>query len=306
MKKLNKTGGVQFILGVIIGAVFFGGAAAYAAAGVIAQPMAVAAVIDGRTASLKGYVIEGSHYFQLRDTSAALKASGKDFSAVWDDANSRVVIDTTRGYDGGEQAPQAVQPIAIPTPAPLTGGYGFAFSPLKTGDIVNVSPVATSKGSVGGDYKILRGPEDRPWKTADGTLWPNVPLPAWQSEWDSYPRLTFPGQPPVRFTGETYGFPYDTLMVFNPYEVERMARTIYKYARQNPLLWKNHDPSTNIPNFTISVEITDDMGPHTFYPWRDWEIEKFVKSTGGGTVIRIYAYDSYNNGKFLDTEYFMK
>ncbi|MDR1320301.1 MAG: hypothetical protein LBK56_02595 [Gracilibacteraceae bacterium] len=294
---MKRKGQITFVAGFLAGAIIFGGAAAYAA-GVIAQPETVSAVIDGRTATLKGYVIEGHHYFRLSETSLALKASGKDFSAVWDDASNRVVIDTTRGYEG-EQLPQTA-------PAPLTGGYGYAFSPLKTGDIVSVSPVATSKGSVGGDYKILRGPEDKPWKTADGTLWPNAALPAWQSEWDSYPRLTFPNQPPVRFTGETYGFPYDTLMVFNPYEVERMARTIYKYARQNPLLWKNHDPSTNIPNFTISVEITNDMGPHTFYPWRDWEIEKFVKSTGGGTVIRIYAYDSYNNGKFLDTEYFMK
>jgi hypothetical protein len=187
-----------------------------------------------------------------------------------------------------------------------TGGYGYTFNPLKTGDTVKTAPTENSRGSVGGEYKIVQGTEDKPWKTADGTVWPNVPLPAWQSEWDAYPRVIFPDQPPVRFTGDVRGTPYDTLMVFNPYEVERMVRTIYRYAKQNPLLWKDHDPGANIPNFSISIEIADDMGPHTFYPWRDWEIEQFVKSTGGGTVIRIYAYDSYNNGLFNDTEYFMK
>jgi hypothetical protein len=188
----------------------------------------------------------------------------------------------------------------------VTGGYGHTFSPLKTGGIVTTTPVETSKGSVGGDYRILQGCEDRPWKTSDGTIWPNVPLPDWQSEWDAYPRAAFPNQPPVRFTGDVRGVPYDTLMVFNPYEAERMARTIYKYAKQNPSLWKDHDPSTNIPNFSISVEIADDMGTHTFYPWRDFEVEKLVISTGGGKKFRIYAYDSYNNGLFNDTEYFLK
>jgi hypothetical protein len=48
------------------------------------------------------------------------------------------------------------------------------------------------------------------------------------------------------------------------------------------------------------------MAYNTFYPWRDFEIEKFVKSTGGGTEFRIYAYDNYNLGRFVDTEYFMK
>jgi hypothetical protein len=228
-----------------------------------------------------------------------------------------VLIDTSRGYDTNEQLPSTPTvtstqtPTAQPTPSPVSGGYGYTFNPLKSGDVVKTVPVVSSRGSVGGDYAITQGAEDKPWETADGTIWPNVALPAWQTEWDSYLRVSFPSQPPVHFNGDVFlqgqkVGTEDVLLMFNPYEVERMIRTIYVYAKQNPLLWKDHDPSTNIPNFTIKVEITDDMGPHTFYPWRDWEIEQFVRSTGGGTIIRIYAYDSYNNGKFLDTEYFMK
>jgi hypothetical protein len=302
---MKKIGGFQFAIGVIVGATVFGGAAAYAA-GIMAQPKTAAIIIDGKTVDLKGYIIEGSHYFQLRDLDEKLMPGGKDFSVVWDGQGNRVIIDTSRGYDPNEQ--YVPQPATIPpaTQTPTAGGYGTIYSPLKTGDVVRTAPVESSRGSVGGDYAIAQGAEDKTWKTADGTVWPNVPLPAWQSEWNGYPRVSFPEQPPVRFTGDVRGMPYDTLMVFNAYEVERMIRTIYKYAKDNPLLWKDHDPSTNIPIFTVKIEITDDMGPHTFYPWRDWEIEKLVRSTGGGTEIRIYAYDSYNNGQFNDTEYFMR
>jgi hypothetical protein len=85
-----------------------------------------------------------------------------------------------------------------------------------------------------------------------------------------------------------------------------MVRTRYIYAKQNPSLWENRDPSSNIPNFSIQVTFESDMSYNTFYPWRDWEIEKYVKSTGGDTVFRIYVYDSYNNSVFNDTEYFLK
>jgi hypothetical protein len=295
---MKRKGHITFIAGFLAGAVLFGGATAFAASGIMANLTTGKVFVNGKEIKAEAYNIHNNNFFMLRDIAAAV-----DFSVVWDGANDRVLIDTSRGYDWSEQPPQTAAP---PTPTPATGGYGYTFSPLKTGDVVKTAPVETSKGSVGGDYKILQGMEDKPWKTSDGTVWPNVPLPAWQSEWDAYPGVTFPDQPPVRFTGDVRGVPYDTLMVFNSYEVERMVRTIYKYARQNPSLWKDHDPSANIPNFTISIEIADDMGYNTFYPWRDWEVEKQVTSTGGGTVFRIYAYDSYNNGKFSDTEYFMK
>jgi hypothetical protein len=302
MKRVS--GKIQFVAGVIAGGIIFGGSVAYAA-GIVAHPKTAAVVIDGQVADLKGYIIEGNHYFQLRDLDGELKPSGKDFGIVWDSAGNRVIIDTDRGYDANEQYQSPAQP-ATPSPTPASGGYGTVYSPLHRGDVVKTAPVESSNGSVGGDYTILKGMEDKAWKTSDGTVWPNVPLPAWQPEWDVYPRVIFPEQPPVHFTGNVRGAAYDDLMVFNPYEVERMARTIYKYAKNNSRLWKNYDPASNIPIFTISVEIADDMGYNTFYPWRDWEVEKLVNSTYPEKVFRVYAYDSYNNGEFVDTEYFIK
>ena len=103
---MKRASGIQFILGVIVGAAIFGGVTAYAA-GIIAQPKTAEVVIDGNPYDLKGYVIEGSHYFQLRDLDAALKPGGKDFSVVWDGFNNRIIIDTSRGYDPDEVMPSS-------------------------------------------------------------------------------------------------------------------------------------------------------------------------------------------------------
>jgi hypothetical protein len=101
MKTVN---GFQFVLGVIVGAVIFGGSVAYAA-GVVAQPKTADVVIDGIAVELRGYIIEGSHYFQLRDLDEKLVPGGKDFSIVWDGQNNRIFIDTSRGYDPDEKLP---------------------------------------------------------------------------------------------------------------------------------------------------------------------------------------------------------
>jgi hypothetical protein len=293
---MKKTGRFRFVAGFVCGAVIFGGTAAFAA-GIAANPAGYEVYINGQRVD-GVYNIGGSTVLEGREF-----AERGGFAVTWD--GSRALFDTRLPYGAVVPSPDA-SPGSAETPKPSAGGYGYAFNPLKTGAVVKTAPVESSKGSVGGDYKITQGCEDKPWKTSDGTVWPNVALPAWQSEWNGYPRLSFPDQPPIRFTGGVNGAPYDTLMVFNPYEVERMVRTIYKYAKNNPYLWKNDDPSANIPNFTVKIEIADDMGYNTFYPWRDWEVEKLVKSTYPEKVFRIYAYDTYNNGKFLDTEYFIK
>ena len=98
-----------------------------------------------RSVDLKGYLIEGSHYFQLRDLSASLKVGNKDFSIVWDAPGNRVVIDTSRGYDPNEQ----YKPQTTETPAPntsaikdriilkdRTNGNGTAFDIETIGDAI--------------------------------------------------------------------------------------------------------------------------------------------------------------------------
>ena len=114
---MKRAGVFQFVLGIVVGAVFFGGTAAIAA-GIMAQPKTAAIVIDGQTVDLKGYLVEGNHYFQLRDLSDKLAAGDKDFSIVWDGQGNRVLIDTGRGYDPNEQyTPESTTPPEQEMPA---------------------------------------------------------------------------------------------------------------------------------------------------------------------------------------------
>ena len=110
MKKTSN-----FVLGFVVGAFLFGGTVAYAA-GILAQPKTAVVVIDGRVVDLKGYLIEGAHYFQLRDLAVALAPGGKDFSIIWDGAANTIRIDTRRGYDPNEI--MVIAPVSTPTPVP--------------------------------------------------------------------------------------------------------------------------------------------------------------------------------------------
>ena len=95
---MKKTGSIKFIVGFIAGAAIFSGAAAVAS-GITAHPKTADVVVNGERVNIEGYIIGGTHYFQLRGVSEALTVGGKDFSVVWDGAGNRVLIDTRRGYD---------------------------------------------------------------------------------------------------------------------------------------------------------------------------------------------------------------
>ena len=109
-RKIKTPARFNFLLGFVIGALLFGGTAAVAV-GIVAQPKTAIVVIDGNPVDLKGYIIEDSHYFQLRDLSSALAPGCKDFGITWDGANNRVLIDTAKRYDPNEtiQAPPPEQ-----------------------------------------------------------------------------------------------------------------------------------------------------------------------------------------------------
>ena len=117
IRRVMQSRAICAIAGFLIGAAVFGGSAAIAA-GIAAQPRTAEVVIDGQPADLMGYLIEGSHYFKLRDISEKLAPGGKDFSIVWDGGNNRVLIDTSKPYTPeSSSAPQATAPE---TPAPVT------------------------------------------------------------------------------------------------------------------------------------------------------------------------------------------
>jgi hypothetical protein len=294
MKKFEKTGKFRFVTGFVAGALIFGAVSAYAATTITASLSADKVYVNGKSKTVEAYQIDNEQYVKLTDISKALNVS-----VTYDSKNKRYNIDTTKNFAKSVKNTNSVKKA-------VTDGYGTVFNMYKTGDVIKTKANPDIPNSVGGDYKVKIGAEDKTWKTGDGKVWPNQPLPEWQSEWDNYPKVEMPEVLTSHFKGDVHGMGFDTVMITNQYEIERMIRTIYKYAKQNPSLWKDRDPSTNIPNFTIKAEFTDDMALHTFYPWREWAMESFVEHTGIGKEFKIYVYDTYNNGLFLDTEYFLR
>lgn len=295
---MNKSGRFRFVAGFVCGAVLFGSATAFAA-GIIANPKTAKIIIDGKEADLKGYLIEGNHYFQLRDLDEKLIPGGKDFSVVWDGVGNRVIIDTSRGYDAGEQyqAP-AVSPPAGVIPA----AHDVKFTPLRTGDVVKTEPVGKWKSTIGGEYKITVDCFDTETKRNQaGVNFSDIPygepLPAWNAEWNGFPAVTVKDPETAHYkSGQN-----DRLDVYNAYEVERMVRAIYTYAKDNPSLWK--DAARTVPNFTIVSDYPDD-NQGWFFPWRGGlVVEGKVKPAAGGNTFHVYALDVYYNGEFKDTEY---
>ena len=79
--------------GFLLGAVVFGGGAAYAT-GILAVPSTHAVTVDGVPVSVEAYTINGNNYFKLRDIAALV-----DFGVNWDHAAKTVEIDTTSSYE---------------------------------------------------------------------------------------------------------------------------------------------------------------------------------------------------------------
>jgi uncharacterized protein YkwD len=96
---------INFILGLILGAVIFGGTAAVAS-GIIANRTTSTVLINGVEVSVEAYNIDGSNYFKLRDIGQAV-----DFAITWDGNNNRILIDTSKRYVPEEQ-------ISVPAQTP--------------------------------------------------------------------------------------------------------------------------------------------------------------------------------------------
>ena len=84
---------ILFCTGIVLGTTLFGGVAACAAAGVMAERSAQAVYVDGRCVELEAYLIDGSNYVKLRDVGQATNA----INVYWDGA---VQIQSGAPYTG--------------------------------------------------------------------------------------------------------------------------------------------------------------------------------------------------------------
>ena len=92
---------LEFVAGLAVGAVLFGGGAAYAA-GVTAQRSYQPVYVDGALAELEAYDIGGYNYVKLRDIGQAV-----GFEVYWDGENVQIVSDRPyTGYPPVEEEPE--------------------------------------------------------------------------------------------------------------------------------------------------------------------------------------------------------
>lgn len=98
----------NFLLGLLVGAVLFGGTTAYAA-GILAERSSNRIFVDGTEVQMEAYVIEGHNYMQLRDIGKAV-----GFNVYWDSVNRCVQIESNKPYTG--EAPTAPLPEVTPKP----------------------------------------------------------------------------------------------------------------------------------------------------------------------------------------------
>ena len=70
---------LTFATGLIIGGVLFGGTAAVAASGILAQPSSNPVYVDGKQVQMEAYAINGNNYVKLRDIGEAV-----GFNVYWD------------------------------------------------------------------------------------------------------------------------------------------------------------------------------------------------------------------------------
>ena len=89
------------------------------------------------------------------------------------------------------------------------------------------------------------------------------------------------------------------MFIRNLYETRRMEYTIYNALGKEPSAWRSGKPLTTVQ---LTIRAEDEAYTHSFWPWRDSELEKLVHSRPNSRYY-VEAWDVFKNGKFLYTEY---
>ena len=261
---------VNFAVGMLAGALLFGGSAAYAA-GVMAEKSANTVYVDGQRVELDAYQINGSNYVKLRDVAKAV-----NINVYWD---GTVQIDTDAPYTGEAPAqPVMAATIQLPTD-------GSKYTP-RTGDLILCDDGTTY------EVKDVTRFENNVFAPDFN---PELPTPT--CDWSRFPALELP-RVDVRHFSDAAG---DDLFIRNLYETRRMVYTIYNALGAEPTAWRNGKLLAKISP-TIPAEDEDYTGH--FWPWRSSEVEKHVRNLPNSRF-KVEAFDYFHNGNFMETRYFI-
>ena len=272
----------SFITGLLIGAMLFGGTAAYAA-GVVAELSNHRFYVDGQEVKMTAYGINGNNYVMLRDIGAAV-----GFNVYWDSENHCVQIESDKPYTG--IAPK--QDAQVIKQAPENYAQSDARSTPSVGDQIICS-----------DGYVMEIKDLSKYQNSMFAQEETSKLPTATCNWSLLYQPVLPDAEVNHFTsgGKDYVF------IRNLFETRRMQYTLYNAIGDNPQTWQNGRPATKAdgePLVTVELSIPKDMAATSFWPWRSNQITDLFNSCPPGHYM-FEAWDVYCNGAYRYTEYYI-
>lgn len=255
--------------GILAGVTMTGPAAHAAAEYLKALPSAQSFYLDGAQVALEAYAINGRNYIQLVELGELLGVT-----VTYRASDNSVHIST-----GQAQADGTVQ-----LPAD-----GSRYIP-QAGDVIRCND--------GTDYTITDVSRYDKSLFASGPL---GELPAPTCDWSSFPEVELP-EPEARHFNLEAG---DYLFIRNLYETRRMQYTLQNLAGNHPDTRQNGQlkyGAKGTPAVRIRLTIDPSLTAHSFWPWRESELEDLFNSCPPGTY-SMEAWDVFRNGVYMYTEY---
>lgn len=259
----------NFLTGLVVGALVFGGTSAYAA-GILAEYSTNHIFVDGQEVRIEAYAIHDNNYMKLRDIGKAV--------GYWNAEDGSVQIETDKPYTG-EAPTQAsvVKTVTLPTD-------GSQYIP-SVGDVIRCDD--------GSDYAIT---DVRRWDASLFASGPAGELPAPTCDWSKFPDTELPAPDARHFQNDDT----DTLLLRNLYETRRMQYTLYNLIGSDSAAW-----NSGAPYATVKLRIESDVAVGNFWPWRESEITNLFRSRPISQYA-VEAWDVYENGVFQHTRYLIQ
>ena len=262
----------NFLTGLAVGALVFGGTTAYAA-GILAERSTNRIFVDGQEVQIEAYAIHDNNYMKLRDIGKAV-----GFNIYWNAEDGSVQIETNKPYTGEAPTPtSAVKTVTLPTD-------GSQYVP-SVGDVIRCDD--------GSDYAIT---DVSRWDASLFASGPVGALPAPTCDWSKFPDTELPAPDARHFQNDDA----DTLLLRNLYETRRMQYTLYNLIGSDSAAWNN-----GAPYAAVKLRIDSDVAVGNFWPWRESEITNLFRSRPISQYA-VEAWDVYENGVFQHTRYLIQ
>ena len=273
---------INFVIGMLAGAMLFSGRIAYAA-GVMAEHTPQQVYVDGKAVQMDAYSINGYNYVKLRDVGEAV-----GFNVYWD--SKSIQVDSGAPYTGtnpnGQSTNQTTDERGLTYNADGSINVpqdGSKYIPQE-GDVVRCDD--------GTNYTITNVLRYDNNVFAPG---PVGPLPTPTCDWSAFPNPEMPRAEVRHFTNSNG----EVMFIRNPFETRRMQYTIYNALGEEPSAWQNGKPLATV---ALTIDPKEEPFVKASWPWRASDLESLVFSR---PVSRYYveAWDYYSKGVFQYTRY---